>query len=113
VNARTYSGWRGVTDHLHILVAVSYEPIEGHLCCRFKTGDPVIFSGVPEAKYQTLIHSPFAGSYFRKYIRGAYPCPFESELSPYQPKEKVTPKNLKPVEYPNPQRDLFGTVIHG
>jgi len=110
VNARTYSGWRGVTDHLHILIAVSYEPIEGWLSCRMNTGEPIIFAGIPERKYQILIHSPYAGSYFRKHIRGSYPCPFESELSPYQPKEQPSPKNLTRPEIPKatvPQMNLF------
>ena len=70
-----YAGWHGIQDHLHQLIAVSYEPIEGHLCCRFHSTDEVyIYVGVPEAKYQTLLKSPYAGSYFRKFIKGVHRC---------------------------------------
>ncbi len=105
-----YDGWHGVTDHLFILMAVSFEPVDGLLCCKFRTGEPVVFAGVPEAVYQSLLRNKFAGSYFRKHIRGKYPCPFESELSPYQPKEKLPEKKLIRPEIPKatkPQMDLW------
>ncbi len=109
-----YAGWHGVTDKSGCLLCISYEPIEGTLACRFKSRpDPYIYLNVPENIYQVLLRSPFAGSYFRKNVRDKYPMMGEDVPSPYQPKEKPSAKNLKPVQYPNPQRDLFGTVIHG
>lgn len=68
-----YRGWHGVTDPKHILLAVCYEPIDGTLACRFNTGDPVMHINVPEVKYQILLKSPFAGSYYRKHIKPKYP----------------------------------------
>lgn len=68
-----YRGWHGVTDPKHILLAVCYEPIDGTLACRFNTGDPVMHINVPEVKYEILLKSPFAGSYYRKHIKPKYP----------------------------------------
>ena len=108
-----YAGWKGVTDHLHILVAVSYEPVEGHLSCRFNSGEPLIHSGVPERLYQILLHSPFAGSYYRKHIRGNYPCPFATNPPPYKPTQSIE-KKLPPLPETKPiELDLFGSVIRG
>jgi hypothetical protein len=119
MNERVYSGWRGVTDHLHILLAVSFEPVEGSLACRFNTGEPLIHVGVPEAKYQTLIHSPFAGSYYRKFIRSKYPCPYNDVAPKYKPegdgparkREKQAKERLAAVGEAKPiELTLFGEI---
>jgi KTSC domain len=102
-----FRGWHGVTDPQHVLIAVSYEPVEGTLACKMVSGEPVIHSGVPEAQYQILLKSPFAGSHYRRFIRPKYPV-----LNPKPAKFKAGPlpeKKLPKVEYPSPQRDLFGT----
>ena len=105
-----FRGWHGVTDHLHILLAVSYEPIEGTLACRFSTGEPVIFSNVPEEKYQILLRHKFAGSYFRKHIRAKYAV-LGSPPPDYQPTEPLPAKKIRmeeiPTGNPEPQMSLF------
>jgi hypothetical protein len=83
----SYRGWHGVQDHLHILVAVSYEPVDASLACKFNTGEPLIHVGVPERKYQILLTSPYAGTYYRTHIRSKYPCPFAQNPPPYKPSE--------------------------
>ena len=117
-----YAGWKGVTDHLHILIAVSYEPVEGTLACRMNTGEPIIHVGVPERMYQILLHSPFAGSYYRKNIRTRYPCPYADNPPPYKPKENgpsvkrmlLGRKRLEAVTEAKPiQTDLFGEILGG
>jgi hypothetical protein len=80
-----YQGWHGVTDHLHILIAISYEPVGQSLACKFNTGEPLIHVGVPERQYQILLSSPYAGSYYRKHIRSRYPCPDAFCPPPYKP----------------------------
>jgi hypothetical protein len=117
-----YAGWHGVTDHLGILMAVSYEPIEGSLACRFITGEPVIHVGVPENQYQILLKSPYAGSYYRKYIREKYPCPYATAQEKYIAKEggqerKRKRQNKERLERvksaPNMEMTLFGEVTLG
>lgn len=85
MNKRVYGGWHGVSDHLHILLAVSYEPIEGTLACRFSTGEPLLYANVPENMFQILIRSKFAGAYFRKHIGRKFVC-----LNPPPPKAELT-----------------------
>ena len=117
---RVYSGWRGVTDHKHSLIAVSYDPMDGYLGCRFHSTDtPYIYAGVPEAKYQTLIHSPYAGSYFRKHIMGAYRClneippPYQGDESGIAAKRaKQAQKRLDDARMVQPiEMDLFGVPL--
>ena len=94
-------------------------PSKGHLACRFhSTDEPYIYTGVPEAKYQALIHSPYAGSYFRKYIMGRYPC-LNSVAPKYQPTENGPARKkaaqsrarLASVTVARPiEVDLFGNV---
>ena len=109
-----YRGWHGVQDHLHILLAVSYEPISGTLACRFCTGEPVIHVGVPENIYQILLRNPYAGSYYRKHVKGKYPCPYEDKTKPYRTKEKPNPKPRPEAHVSRPpQMDLFGLAISG
>ena len=93
-----HRGWRGVTDKLNILIAVSYEPTEGHLCCRFNHGEDLIHVGVPEKCYRAIVNSLFGGSYYRKFVRNQYPCPYAEHPPPYKPKEKPNAKNLPPVK---------------
>jgi len=100
-----YRGWHGVTDHLHILIAISYEPIDGTLGCKFCTGEPVIFVNVPETVYQSLLRNKYAGSYFRRHIKPKYAVMGEP-LKPYVPKEKHSPKKIKAPE-PEPGWLLF------
>ena len=78
-----YAGWHGISDHLHMLLAVSYEPVEGSLACRFNTTEePVVYLKVEEHRYNCLLRSKFAGSYFRKHIRGKYECISDGRLIP-------------------------------
>jgi hypothetical protein len=116
---RVYSGWRGVTDPSHSLICVSYEPIQGSLACRFKTG-VYVFEGVPENKYQILLKSPFAGSYFHKQIKDKYPCynpqgiliPAKLDDSAVKAKQaKQAKKRLEAV--PELTMNLFGEVERG
>ena len=116
---RAYSGWRGVTDPSGSLICASYEPIEGALAIRFKGERIYVFEGVPEAVYQSLIRTPFAGSYFRKKIKDTYPSmdpkgnliPAKMDDKPVKAKLKsMAEKRLKEVKSPEPlpdQRGLF------
>ena len=116
---RAYSGWRGVTDPSGSLICASYEPIEGALAIRFKGETIYVFEGVPEAVYQSLIRTPFAGSFFRKKIKDKYPAmdpngnliPAKMDDKPVKAKLKsMAEKRLKEVKSPEPlpdQRGLF------
>ena len=106
------NGWHGVQDHLHMLLAVSYE--QGMLACQFYTGEPIIHVGVPENIYRILLRTPYAGSYYRKYVKGKYPCPYETKAKPYRPREKPNPKPRPEAPIVDaPQMDLFGLAISG
>jgi hypothetical protein len=95
--------------------------MEGTLACRFKsTADAYIYLEVPEAKYQSLIRSKFAGSYFRKQIKDKYTCiapngiplPAKMDDSPIKAKQaKQAKKRLEAVK--SPTLDLFGMVLPG
>ena len=98
MGANDHRGWRGVTDNLHILLAVTYVPEGGILACHFNQGEDLVHVDVPEKCYQAIIHSPFGGSYYRKYVRNKYPCPFAECAPPYQPKEKPSKKKLLPIK---------------
>lgn len=98
MGANDHRGWRGVTDNLHILLAVTYVPEGGILACHFNKGPELVHVDVPEKCYQAIIHSPFGGSYYRKYVRNKYPCPFAECPPPYQPKEKPAKKKLLPIK---------------
>ena len=64
-------GWKSVGDNKKILLAVDY--CNGLLSCRFfSTQEPITYVGVPERIYRILLKSPFAGSYYRKYVLGKY-----------------------------------------
>jgi hypothetical protein len=107
-----YAGWHGVTDKSNQLLAICYEPIEGTLGCRFKSRqEPYLFTNVPENVYQVMLRTPYAGSYFRKHVKGKYPMIGENLPAPYQPTEKPTPKDIPVIVVPNPERDLFGQPI--
>ena len=109
-----FRGWHGVTDKSNSLLAVSYEPIEGSLGCRFKSREkPYIFANVPEQIYQILLKSPYAGSYFRKYVKDKYTLIGEEVPESYQPTEAPTPKDIPVIEVPNPEKNLFGEVTGG
>ena len=112
-----YAGWHGISDHLHILLAVSYEPVDGSLACRFNTTEePVVYLKVEEHRYNCLLRSKFAGSYFRKHIRGKYECisdgrliPAKLDDAPVKAKQaKQAKKRLEAVA--SPERDLFGPI---
>lgn len=111
MNQRVYSGWRGVTDPSHQLLCVSYDPVEALLACRFQSrNEPYVFGPVPENLYQILIRSPYAGSYFRKHIKGKYPQIGENLPAPFEgnPPEKILPKPVEvPQGIPEPQMSLF------
>jgi hypothetical protein len=116
---RKFSGWRGVTDPSGSLVCVSYEPIEGTLACRFKSlAEAYIYEGVPEAKYQVLISSPYAGTYFRKQIKDKYPCVRPDGIRipakmyyPDAPKKKLEALSRKRLEeVPVQDWGLFGPI---
>jgi hypothetical protein len=114
-----YRGWHGVTDPSGSLICVSYEPIEGSLACKF-TGGIYIFEGVPENKYQCLIRSKFAGSYFRKQIKDKYPCidpkgaviPAKLDESGVRQKQAKQAKQWLEEAY-NPTLNLFGEATPG
>ena len=105
-----FRGWHGVQDHLHILIAVSYEPIDGTLACKMCSGDPICHLNVPEVEYRKLLRSKFAGSYYRKHIRGKYsvmgtpPPAYDAPV----PAEKHLPKAAIP-KATQPQMNLFGS----
>jgi hypothetical protein len=99
------------------MLAVCYEPVEGSLACRFRSGI-YVFQGVPENQYQILIKSPFAGSYFRKTIKDKYPCinpqgnpiPAKLDDSAVKAKQKRQAKK-RLAAVPSPQWDLFGMEL--
>ena len=101
-----FRGWHGVTDKSNNLLAVSYEPIEGTLACRFKSRqEPYLYQNVPENVYQILLRSPYAGSYFRKYVKDKYALLGEKLPPPFQ--GQVPPKILpKVVEVPQPETGM-------
>lgn len=112
-----HRGWRGVTDPSYSLLAVCFEPVEGTLACRFRSG-VYVFLGVPEAQYQILIKSPFAGAHFRKTIKDKYPCinpqgnPIPAKLDNSAVKEKQKKQAKKRLAaVPIPQLDLFGMEL--
>jgi hypothetical protein len=104
------------------MLAVSYEPIERILACRFKTG-VYVFEGVPEVLYQHLIKSTFAGAYFRTQIRGKYPgfnpegipIPAKTDDSAVTAKQKMqAAKRLKEApKAPEMAMTLFGPEMIG
>ena len=108
---RVYSGWRGVTDKSNNLLAISYEPIEGTLACRFKSRqEPYLYANVPESIYQILLRSPYAGSYFHKHVKGKYALVGENLPPPFKvtpPDKKLPPMREKPTGTPEPQMSLF------
>lgn len=119
MNERVYSGWRGVQDHKHSLLAISYEPIEGTLACRFASSDVAyMYAGVPERIYEILLHSPFAGSYLRKHVMRSYRClneqppPYAGDDSGIQHKrEKQAEERLDAVGEAKPiELTLFGEI---
>ncbi len=113
--SKLYGGWHGITDHLHILVAVSYAPLEGGmLSCRMCSGPPVTHIGVPEEKFHILLRSKFAGSYYRKHIRNQFPIIGQEIPEPYQGDETAAENKLerlaiKAADRPKskPQLNLF------
>jgi hypothetical protein len=116
---RTYSGWRGLTDPSYSLLAASYEPVQGHLAIRFKSGI-YVFEGVPEHKYTCLIRSIYAGAYFRTQIKDKYPCidplghliPAKLDDTPVKRKQaKQAKARLESV--PSMTLDLFGNPEPG
>jgi hypothetical protein len=119
---RTYSGWRGVQDPSYSLLAASYEPVEGHLAIRFKSGI-YVFEGVPEHKYTCLIRSIYAGAYFRTQIKDKYPCidplgnllPAKVDNSPVKRKQAKQAKQAKARldAVPSMTMNLFGEVEPG
>jgi hypothetical protein len=98
MGANDHRGWRGVTDNLHILLAVTYVPEGGILACHFNQGVDLVHVDVPEKCYQAIIHSPFGGSYYRKYVRSVYQCPFAEHPQQYRPTEKPSGKKIAPVK---------------
>ena len=98
MGANDHRGWRGVTDNLHILLAVTYVPEGGILACHFNQGVDLVHTDVPEKCYQAIIHSPYGGSYYRKNVRNKYPCPFAECPPPYKPEPVLTKKKIAPVK---------------
>ena len=91
-----HRGWRGVTDNIHVLLAVTYVPEGGILACHFCTGPVRVHTGVPEKCYRAIVSSPYGGSYYRKYVQDKYPTPYE-EKQPKFKGSKPPRKKLKPV----------------
>ncbi len=116
-----YRGWHGVTDNKHILIAVSYEPVEGTLACRFVAGEPVIHLNVPENLYQILLRSSYAGSYYRKQIANKFPLLNPPEKKRFQSDDLRRAEEAKQAilgkkrlaESERPETNLFGEVIRG
>ncbi len=98
MGANDHRGWRGVTDNLHILLAVTYVPEGGILACHFNQGVDLVHVDVPEKCYQAIIHSPYGGSYYRKNVRNKYLCPFAEHPPQYRPTEKPSGKKIAPVK---------------
>jgi len=96
-----HRGWRGVTDPLHILIAVCFEPISGSLVCHFNSGPDLIHVGVPEAAYRAITSSPYGGAYYRKQVRNKYPCPYADNPPPYKPESSPPDKHLRVQEIPD------------
>lgn len=105
-----YSGWHAICDEKHMLLSVSYEPVEGSLFCRMWSGDTWRFCAVPENKYLILLRSKFAGSYFRKFIMRSYRCEDMNGIPMAFKASKPPEKKLQKVDYPNPERGLFGPM---
>jgi KTSC domain-containing protein len=109
-----YRGWHGVQDHIHSLIAISYEPIDGTLACQFKSGEPYLYTNVPENIYQILLRSPFAGAYFRKHVKDRYPClnqrpaEFKESEVPAEKLARMAEQRLQAM--PEATMDLFGLV---
>ena len=106
-----YGGWHPVCDHRHSLIAVSYEPVEGTLCCKFhSTEQPYLYAGVPENIFHILLRSKYAGAYLRKHVIGRYRC-LNEKPKPYEPKEKIVKRLPEREVSMSPQMDLFGVVV--
>ena len=93
-----HRGWRGVTDNLHILLAVTYVPEGGILACHFNQGADLVHVDVPEKCYRAITTSPYGGSYYRKNVRNKYLCPFAESPPPYKPQAPPPKKNLPKVK---------------
>ena len=65
------SRWARVASS--ILVAVAYDPAEGRLRIRFRTGAIFDYDGVPPVVYDELLAAPSKGAYFAEYIRPEFP----------------------------------------
>jgi hypothetical protein len=110
-----YRGWHGVTDRNHVLLACSYEPVEGTLALRFNTGILMYF-GVPENIYELLIKTPFALKEYNSRVRGLFPgVDVNGTPMPCNPDGPLPKKKLKRVqEVPDgdakPQMSLFALL---
>jgi len=110
-----HRGWHGVTDRNHVLLACSYEPVEGTLALRFNTGILMYF-GVPENVYELLIKTPFALKEYNRRVRNLYrgvdangtPMPFNPD-GPL-PKKKQHPVQEIPNGTAEPQMSLFALL---
>ena len=104
-----------------MLLAVSFDPTDGTLVCRFAGGQMVIHLAVTERIYSILIRSPFAGTYYRKYVQSRFQI---AEVIPAEHQESKAAKaaikaknrhlaeqrlaNVKTVH--TAQTNLFGEV---
>lgn len=110
---RVYSGWHGVTDPKHVLMAVMYCPVTedaGFLSALFRTQDVSCHEGVPLKKYENILRVPYALHYYatqikKKYPRvGAAPPPPGMENLPQREKHAV---QEVPDGTEEPQMSLF------
>ena len=116
-----YAGWHAVTDPSGMLLAVSFDPTGEMLVCRFKGGQMVIHLAVTERIYGILIRSPYAGTYYRKYVQSCYqiaqvvPAPHreskDAKAAIQAKSKRLADKRLAAVKTVYPaQTNLFGKV---
>ena len=116
-----HRGWRGVTDPKHVLIAVSFEPVEGSLACRMCNGEDRIHLAVPERLYRILLRSPYAGAYYRKYIARQFLLLNPPEAKPFRSAELYAAiaakgkilRRKRLVAAEHPETNLFGEAIPG
>lgn len=117
-----YAGWHAVTDPSGMLLAVSFEPTEGTLVCRFSGGQIVIHLAVTERIYSILIRSPYAGTYYRKYVQSHFQIaevvpadhqPSDAAKGAIRAKNKLlSDQRLANIKTVHPaQTNLFGEAV--
>jgi len=53
---------------------VEYDDETEALTVTFKDGAAFLYDGVPKSQFMAMQHAPSVGSFFRSYIRDAYPA---------------------------------------